>query len=68
MTYGKWLESKPTPLALGIIGLLLGLIIIVPWVVSSKFEADAFNKVTGKNVSTWDAMFIELRIQEQAKE
>ena len=44
--------------------LILGLII---WVISSHMEASAFNHATGKNVSTWDAMFIELRIQESAK-
>lgn len=37
------------------------------WVLSSKFEADAYFRVTGKNVSTWDAMWIELRVQEPAK-
>jgi hypothetical protein len=37
------------------------------WVVSSKFEADAYFRVTGKSVSTWDAMWIELRVQEGAK-
>ena len=37
------------------------------WVGKSFFEAMAFNAATGKNVSTWDAMFIELRIQEQSK-
>lgn len=37
------------------------------WIASSYFEAQSFNRVTGKNVSTWDAMFIELRVQEAAK-
>lgn len=53
-------------LILGVgIGLLLG--VTGFWVVSSKFEADAYFRVTGKNVSTWDAMWIELRVQEGAK-
>ena len=37
------------------------------WVVNSTFEASAFNDITGSNVSTWDAMFIELRVQEPVK-
>lgn len=31
--------------------------------VAAYFEARAYNNVTGSNVSTWDAMFIDLRVQ-----
>lgn len=31
------------------------------------FEARAYNRITGKNVSTWDAMFVRLTVQEGAK-
>jgi len=34
------------------------------WIGGSYMEARAFNRVTGKSVSTWDAMWIELRVQE----
>lgn len=37
------------------------------WVFESAMEAAAYNRVTGKDVSTWDAMWIELRVQEGAK-
>jgi len=37
------------------------------WVFGSYQEAKAFNNVTGKDVSTWDAMWIELRVQESSK-
>ena len=37
------------------------------WVAWSSLEARAFNNATGKNVSTLDAMFISLRVQESAK-
>jgi hypothetical protein len=37
------------------------------WTASSAMEARAYNRVTGANVSTWDAMWIELRVQEGAK-
>lgn len=32
------------------------------WPVSSYFEAKAYQNLTGKNVSIWEAMFLELRI------
>ena len=31
-------------------------------VISAKFEADAYNRITGNSVSTWDAMFVDLRV------
>lgn len=46
----------------------LTLISLAVWVVSSHFEAAAYNRATGKNVSTWDAMWVELRVQDGAKE
>ena len=49
--------------------IIIGLFIlcISTWVTQSYFEAKAYNNVTGKKVSTLDAMFIELRVQEGAK-
>jgi hypothetical protein len=29
-------------------------------------KADAYERVTGKKVSTWDAMWLDLRVQEPA--
>jgi hypothetical protein len=51
-------------LAIGvfILGLMFG-----PWIVKSHFEAAAFNRATGKNVSTWDAMWVELRVEGEGK-
>ena len=49
---------------------LVGIILLAGlawWPIASYFEARAFNSAMGKNVSTWDAMFIELRVQESAK-
>lgn len=43
------------------------LLVLVVWLFQSMMEARAFNAVTGKNVSTWQAMWIELRVQEQSK-
>ena len=44
------------------------LLIIGIWILFSWLEARAFHEVTGRDVSTWDAMFIELRVQEGAAE
>jgi flagellar basal body-associated protein FliL len=41
---------------------------IAVWVVSSHYEAESFQKLTGKQVSTWDAMWLELRVQEPTSE
>lgn len=46
-----------------IVGLFLSL-----WILASKMEATAFNRATGKNITTWQAMWVALRVQEQAKE
>lgn len=54
----KYLELITIPFG---ISLILGL-----WVFFSWCEASAFNRVTGKNISTWDAMFVTLRVQEGA--
>jgi hypothetical protein len=47
----------------GAVLLLLGF-----WVVSSYLEARSFERITGRHVSTWDAMFVELRVQEGARD
>lgn len=52
------------PVALAFVG---GLIAGFIWVFSSNMEASAFNSVTGKSVTTWQAMWIELRVQEPSK-
>ena len=43
------------------------LLAIALWAGQSYMEAQAYNHVTGKSVSTWDAMWIELRVQDQPK-
>ena len=37
-------------------------------VFSAYMEAQTYNRVTGSNVSTWEALWVELRIQEGVKE
>jgi hypothetical protein len=56
-------EIKIPLIASGIFLVLMSLFVV--WY--SHEEAKAYNRVTGANVSTWDAMFLELRVQEGAK-
>lgn len=39
------------------------IILLGAWFATSWAEARAFNEVTGKNVSAWDAMWVDLRVQ-----
>lgn len=57
-------DQRASCLASALILVACGTIGMVAWVTASHFEAQAFNRVTGNDVSTWDAMFIELRVQE----
>lgn len=45
----------------------LVLVLLAGWVLASWIEARSFESVTGKHVSTWDAMFLDLRVQEAAR-
>ncbi len=42
---------------------VIGFFFIQPY-----FEARAYERVTGKSVTYWDAMFLDLRVQEPVKE
>jgi len=52
-------------MALGMLGLVLFVLLGASglWVGFSHLEARSFERVTGTHVSTWDAMFLELRVQ-----
>ena len=46
---------------------LVALSAVIGWQwIAASYEADAYNRVTGANVSTWDALFLELRVDGQA--
>lgn len=40
---------------------------ITIWIVSACIEANAYNHLTGSQVTTWDAMFVDLRVQAEPK-
>jgi hypothetical protein len=48
------------------VAVALGLLFVI-WYAASAVEARAYNRITGSNVSAFDAMFVELRVQEGAK-
>lgn len=52
-----------------IIAGVAGAVLCVPgsWVVRSYFEAKTYNKLTGASATTWDAMWVELRVQAEPK-
>lgn len=46
-----------------IIAALVGLIVVMP----AYFEAKTYNKLTGAKATTWDAIWVELRVQDTPK-
>jgi hypothetical protein len=48
--------------ALILSGLALAVVLSAVFLISAHFEAAAFNRVTGKHVSTLDAVFLDLRV------
>ena len=49
-----------------IVAVMLAFVFAVAYIRSS-FEAAAYKRVTGKDVTTWDAMFLDLRVSEDAR-
>lgn len=43
-------------------------VLVAFWALSSYEEARAFTRITGKPVTTWDAMWTDLRVQERVRE
>ena len=57
-----WIENWPI---VAFVVILAGLLILA--VISPKMEAESYTRLTGKQVSYWDAVWLDLRIQEQVK-
>lgn len=55
-------DQEPlNPMSLIAFMAVLLLLLFYTWL--CKMEAEAYNRVTGSRVTTWDAMFLELRVQ-----
>ena len=44
-------------------GRMLAAVGVLLWLVPSYFEARTYSRLTGANVTMWDAMWVELRVQ-----
>lgn len=53
--------------AMGCCAVLLFVFMPLAMLASAYFESQAYNRLTGANTTTWDAVFLELRVQEQPK-
>lgn len=42
---------------------LFGVVFVVFWIIFSYHEAISYSRLTGNHVTTWDAMFVDLRVQ-----
>ena len=65
MSYSE--DKLPAGCAImGFLGILaiIGIIALA----QASFEADAYRRLTGKNVTTWDAIWLDLRVNEEIKE
>lgn len=60
-------NEKQFVLAVLLIMLATFLVIGGGWIVASYMKAVAYTRITGKEVTTWDAMWVDLRIQEPVK-
>lgn len=40
---------------------------VASWITKSYFEAETYNRLTGAHTTAWDAMWVELRVQDSAK-
>ncbi len=54
----NWAEKNPLKCCA-----LLAAFFVFLWVFESSMEARSFNRITGKQVSTWDAMWVNLRVE-----
>jgi hypothetical protein len=61
------IERNPVT-SITVVVLALLLLYGTVWVGGSYFEARAYNHATRSNVSTWDAMWLDLRVQATPKE
>ena len=56
----------PFSWVLGFFAVLLAFFMVV-WVFKSAMEAKAYNRLTGADATTWEAMWVSLRVQGEAR-
>lgn len=62
----QWLRKLGHNFELLVISFIVASILLLAWISASMLEAQAFERVTGRRVSTWDAMWLQLVVQEPA--
>lgn len=69
----EWRPSK-TSGPMRTLGLVYGIGIpvllavgVAIWVIRSHYEAETYERLTGVHVTTWDAMWVQLRVIEPAR-
>lgn len=56
--------TKSERQAIVIYGLALLALPVFVWLIPSYFEARTYSRLTGADVTMWDAMWVDLRVQE----
>ncbi len=68
MTYQQKYRSERALTLMTVFGVIFVLgLALGGWVFSSYQEARTYERLTGKHVTTWDAMWVDLRVQEQVR-
>lgn len=57
----KWI-SDHSVISLVLLVLAIFSVWLVWWIASSSMEARAFNRITESDVTTWEAMWVQLRV------
>ena len=63
----KFLRNVPAWVWATVLMVGFAALLVSGHVLHSYMEAAAYNRVTGDNVSTWDAIWVELRVQAEPK-
>lgn len=58
--YSYW-SDRPIAAVITLVAIAV-VAVVSEWVFVSHMEAGAFNRITGEQVSTWDAMWVHLRV------
>ena len=62
----RW-EDEPWTVVYIVLGLVVLMVLGLVAIVQPHFEAGAYTRLTGKTVTYWDAVWLDLRIQEQVR-
>ena len=61
-----YIPRKVPPLVWSWFGLCI--VLVGMWIVRSHYEAKTYNEITGKNITTRQALWVQLRVQEPARQ